>query len=43
MGNLQRGNCDTDPYGTGGAAGAAVLGNSFITWTSTGDVRGALN
>jgi hypothetical protein len=27
----------------GGAAGPAVLGNSFITWTTVGDVRGPLN
>jgi hypothetical protein len=27
----------------GGAPGAAVLGNSFITWTTTGDRRGPLN
>jgi hypothetical protein len=29
--------------GAGGAAGAAVVGNSFITWTATGDRRGPLN
>lgn len=31
------------PAGIGGTAGAAVVGNSFITWTATGDVRGPLN
>ena len=29
--------------GAGGPPGPAVVGNSFITWTATGDVRGALN
>jgi uncharacterized repeat protein (TIGR01451 family) len=29
--------------GGGGAAGAAVNGNSFITWTNVGDRRGAVN
>ncbi len=32
-----------EPAGTGGAPGPAVLGNSFITWTTTGDRRGPLN
>lgn len=27
----------------GGAPGAAILGNSLVTWVSTGDVRGARN
>jgi hypothetical protein len=29
--------------GAGGAAGPAVVGNSNVTWVSTGDVRGTLN
>jgi hypothetical protein len=29
--------------GAAGAAGAVVVGNSFVTWTATGDRRGALN
>jgi hypothetical protein len=29
--------------GNGGAAGAAVNGNSYITWTSNGTRTGALN
>jgi hypothetical protein len=32
--------CGTIP-GAGGAAGNAVDGNSYITWTTVGDVRGA--
>jgi len=33
--------CQT--VGAGGAAGAATIGNSFITWTTAGDRRGPLN
>jgi hypothetical protein len=29
--------------GAGGAAGSAIVGNSLVTWASTGDVRGPLN
>ena len=29
--------------GAGGAAGSAVIGNSFVTWSSIGDRRGPLN
>ncbi|WP_316228455.1 SpvB/TcaC N-terminal domain-containing protein [Bradyrhizobium sp. SZCCHNR1039] len=29
--------------GTGGAAGASVVGNSYVRWSTTGDVRGSLN
>jgi hypothetical protein len=31
------------PAAAGGAAGSAVTGNSFITWTTVGDQRGPLN
>jgi hypothetical protein len=31
-------------YGiSGGAPGASVIGNSFITWATVGDRRGPLN
>lgn len=36
------GNWEPGHTGAGGAAGAAVIGNSNITWTATGDRRGGI-
>lgn len=42
-GNSFDGNFQTTFGGAGGSKGKYVSGNSFVTWTSTGDVRGAVS